>query len=108
MELLGQGTADAAAVDRYTRDRGVMARSLTYLYAAGAAISLITLAIPHEGTETDIRRVVVQAGCALMLAPLVALGGRRLPRWSFQIFLAAATLLIEWNIYASGDSTSPY
>ena len=108
MELLGQGTADAAAVDRYTRDRGVMARSLTYLYAAGAAISLITLAIPHEGTETDIRRVVVQAGCGLLLAALVALGGRRLPRWSFQIFLAAATLLIEWNIYASGDSTSPY
>jgi diguanylate cyclase (GGDEF)-like protein/putative nucleotidyltransferase with HDIG domain len=108
MEVFGRGPAQSGTIDRYGRDRGVMARSLAYLYGAGAAISLVTLAIPHEATPVDVRRVVVQAGCGGMLALVVGLGGQRLPRWSFQIFLAAATLLIEWNIYASGDSTSPY
>jgi diguanylate cyclase (GGDEF)-like protein/putative nucleotidyltransferase with HDIG domain len=107
MEVLGQGTLVDAATDRYTRDRGVMARSLTYLFAAGASISLIALAIPHEG-HTDVMRVLIQAAAGYMLAALVLLGGKQLPRWSFQVFLAAATLLVEWNIYASSDSTSPY
>src|SRR3954447_2468062 len=108
MALRGQGRVyKDAPVTRFTRDRGVMARSLAYLLAAGASISLIVLAIPHE-TTTDVSRVVVQAGCGYALAAVVWLTGAQLPRWSLQVFLAAATLLIEWNIYASGDSTSPY
>jgi diguanylate cyclase (GGDEF)-like protein/putative nucleotidyltransferase with HDIG domain len=94
-------------VARFTRDRAIMARSLAYLLAAGATISLVALAIPHD-RQVDMSRVLVQAGCGYALAAVVALAGRTLPRWSLQVFLAAATLLIEWNIYASGDSTSPY
>jgi diguanylate cyclase (GGDEF)-like protein/putative nucleotidyltransferase with HDIG domain len=108
MALRGQGRVyKDAPVTRFTRDRAVMARSLAYLLAAGATISLIVLAIPHEST-TDVRRVVTQAGCGYALAAVVWLAGPSLPRWTVQVFLAAATLLIEWNIYASGDSTSPY
>jgi diguanylate cyclase (GGDEF)-like protein/putative nucleotidyltransferase with HDIG domain len=108
MEFRGQGrTYGDGAVARFRRDRVVMARSLAYLLAAGATISLVALLIPHENS-TDSGRVLVQAGCGYALALLVAVAGRQLPRWSFQVFLAAATLLIEWNIYASGDSTSPY
>jgi diguanylate cyclase (GGDEF)-like protein/putative nucleotidyltransferase with HDIG domain len=32
----------------------------------------------------------------------------RLPAWSYQMFVALTTLLVEWEIYASGQDTSPY
>src|SRR3954452_19748742 len=98
---------DGGTVEDYTRDAGLMARSLAYIFAAGASISLLALAIPNDGTG-DPHRVVMQAVCGYLICPLLGSAGPRLPRWSFQVFLAAATLLIEWNIYASGDSTSPY
>lgn len=109
MDARGRGPSDddAAGVERYTRDTGVMARSLAYIFAAAATISLLGLAIPHEGS-VDAGRVVLQAACGYALCALCGAGAARLPRWAFQVFLAAATLLIEWNIYASGDATSPY
>src|SRR5690349_14102041 len=109
MERYGQGLSDddSGTVERYTRDPGVMARSLAYIFAAGASISLLALAVPNVGTR-DPQRVVLQAVCGYLICAVLGAGGSRLPRWSFQVFLAAATLLIEWNIYASGDSTSPY
>src|SRR3954452_25559187 len=98
---------DGGTVEDYTRDAGLMARSLAYIFAAGASISLLALAIPNDGTG-DPHRVVMQAVSGYLICALLGAAGPRLPRWSFQVFLAAATLLIEWNIYASGDSTSPY
>src|SRR3954451_19172728 len=98
---------DSGTVEHYTRDPGVMARSLAYIFGAGASISLLALAIPNSGTA-DPHRVVLQAVCGYAICAVLGAIGTQLPRWSFQLFLAAATLLIEWNIYASGDSTSPY
>src|SRR3954470_7729973 len=98
---------DSGTVEHYTRDPGVIARSLAYIFAAGASISLLTLAVPDSGVA-DPQRVVLQAVCGYVICAVIGAAGARLPRWSFQVFLAAATLLIEWNIYASGDSTSPY
>ncbi len=109
MEHHGQGLSDDdnRSVEHYTRDPGVMARSLAYIFGAGASISLLALAIPNDGT-VDPNRVVLQAVCGYAICALLGAAGPRLPRWSFQVFLAVATMLIEWNIYASGDSTSPY
>src|SRR6476660_6725619 len=109
MERYGQGLSgdDSGTVERYTRDPGVMARSLAYIFGAAASISLLALAIPNA-TTADPHRVVLQAVCGYMICAVLGASGARLPRWSFQVFLAVATLLIEWNIYASGDSTSPY
>src|SRR3954468_18966671 len=109
MERYGQALSedDSGTVERYTRDPGVMARSLAYIFGAAATISLLTLAVPDSGVA-DPHRVVLQAVCGYAICAMLGAGGSRLPRWSFQVFLAASTLLIEWNIYASGDSTSPY
>src|SRR3954452_17644507 len=109
MERLARGLPedDGSAVASYTRDTGVMARSLAYIFAAGASISLLALAVPNHD-QAHPQRVVLQAVCGYLLCAVLGLAGARLPRWSFQVFRAAATLLIEWNIYASGDSTSPY
>src|SRR3954452_23030351 len=109
MERDRQGLSgdDSGTVEHYTRDPGVMARSLAYIFAAGASISLLALAIPNSGAA-DPQRVVMQAVSGYLICALLGAAGARLPRWSFQVFLASATLLIEWNIYASGDPTSPY
>jgi diguanylate cyclase (GGDEF)-like protein/putative nucleotidyltransferase with HDIG domain len=109
MEQQGKALSEdeSGTVERYTRDPGVMARSLAYIFGAAASISLLALAIPNS-TTADPHRVVLQAVCGYLICATLGASGARLPRWSFQVFLAAATLLIEWNIYASGDSTSPY
>jgi diguanylate cyclase (GGDEF)-like protein len=39
---------------------------------------------------------------------LLAAGGRRIPVWALQLFLALGTVLIEWVIYGSGENTSTY
>src|SRR4051794_7512462 len=100
MERHGQGLSDDenGTVESYTRDLSVMARSLAYIFGAAATISLLTLAVPHSG-GVDPHRVVLQAVCGYAVCAMLGGLGAGLPRWSFQVFLAAATLLIEWNIY---------
>jgi diguanylate cyclase (GGDEF)-like protein/putative nucleotidyltransferase with HDIG domain len=88
-------------------DRAGMARSLVYLLASGATITMFSLALPHD-QHIDIRRSLMTAGCGYAMSALLLLGGRKLPMWGFQVMLASATMLVEWSIYASGDSTSPY
>jgi diguanylate cyclase (GGDEF)-like protein len=52
--------------------------------------------------------MAVMGLCAFAIALVLFAGFDRLPRWVFPIFLACGTLLIEWTVYASGDTTSPY
>jgi diguanylate cyclase (GGDEF)-like protein/putative nucleotidyltransferase with HDIG domain len=86
-------------------DSAVMARSLMYLFAAGGAVTLISLLIPtvHDGP-----RIAITGASAFGIAALLFLVYDRVPVWGFQVFLAAGTVLVEWTIYASGDTTSPY
>jgi diguanylate cyclase (GGDEF)-like protein/putative nucleotidyltransferase with HDIG domain len=82
-----------------------MARSLMYLFTAGGAVTLVSLLIPtvHDGT-----RIAITGASAFGIAALLLLVYDRVPIWGFQVFLAAGTVLVEWAIYASGDTTSPY
>lgn len=89
-----------------TPERRVMARSLMYLFASGATISLVSLVA--AGTGADRFRIATITVAGYVMAALLLAGGGRLPRWSFQVLLAAATMLVEWTIYATGDTTSPY
>jgi diguanylate cyclase (GGDEF)-like protein/putative nucleotidyltransferase with HDIG domain len=88
-------------------DRGLMARSLAYLSLAGAIIALVSVVLPHE-TGMDERGMLTIAGCSLATAFVLFLGRDALPAWAFPVILAAATLLVEWAIFASHDDTSPY
>ena len=40
-------------------DRGVKARSMAYLFAAGAALGLLTLAFPHAEQVKDLQLVLL-------------------------------------------------
>ena len=86
-------------------DRSVMARSLMYLFAAGGAVTLMSLLIP---AEHDTARIAITGVSAFGIAGVLLIAYDRIPIWGFQIFLAAGTVLVEWAIYASGDATSPY
>jgi diguanylate cyclase (GGDEF)-like protein/putative nucleotidyltransferase with HDIG domain len=87
-------------------ERGVMARSLMYLFAAGGAITAGSLFFSPSAAEEA--RIAVTAATAFGLAIALFVAYDRLPLWGFQGFLLAGTVLIEWAIYASGETTSPY
>ena len=88
-------------------DRGLMARSLAYLSLAGAIISCASVLLPHE-SSMDERGMLTIAACSLATALVLFLGRDSLPAWAFPVMLAAATLLVEWAIFASHDETSPF
>ena len=48
------------------------------------------------------------AACSMASVIVLFVGRDALPAWTFPILLAAATLLVEWAIFASHEDTSPY
>ncbi|HKP90341.1 MAG TPA: diguanylate cyclase [Thermoleophilaceae bacterium] len=86
-------------------DRAVMARSMMYLFVAGGAVTLMSLLLP---SAHDAERITITGASAFGMAALLLLAYDRIPIWGFQVFLAAGTVLVEWAIYASGETTSPY
>ncbi|HEX8074595.1 MAG TPA: diguanylate cyclase [Thermoleophilaceae bacterium] len=83
-----------------------MARSLMYLFAAGGLVTLVSVLLTSD--HADPARIAITGGSAFSIALLLFAGYERLPLWCFQLFLALGTVLVEWAIFASGDSTSPY
>ena len=108
-ERLGLATAPdqpAAAVAAARPDTGLMARSLMYLFTAGGALTLLSLLF--SGPEAEGPRIAVTGVCAFGMALLLLVAYDRTPAWAFDAMLACGTVLIEWTIWASGDSTSAY
>src|SRR5919202_3565892 len=104
LERLGwAGPSHTVADER--GDRAVMARSLMYLFFAGGAVTLMSLLLPYSH---DAEQIAITGASAFGMAFLLLLAYDRIPVWGFQVFLAAGTVLVEWAIYSSGDTTSPY
>src|SRR3954467_11048296 len=81
------------------------AKSLALMFAVGSLlllVSLVTLDPPDPSRTTT----AAAGGCVMTL--LLAFGGRRIPGWSLQLFLACGTVLIEWVIYGTGENASTY
>ena len=78
-----------------------------WLFAAGATMSLFSLVAPQENL-VDEQALVRVAISGYAMAIVLLLGERKLPLWSFQVLLAAATMMVEWLVWASADDTSPY
>ena len=108
-ERLGLAAAPeqpAAAVAEARPDTGLMARSLMYLFAIGGAVTLLSLLV--SGPQAEVPRIALTAGCAFGIALLLLISYDRTPGWAFDALLACGTVLIEWTVWASGDSTSSY
>ncbi|MFL5825478.1 MAG: diguanylate cyclase [Thermoleophilaceae bacterium] len=93
-------------------DRSVMARTLAYVFAVGAALAVVSLALPNSvavpsvGVAAPLGALAAVATAGL-LAVLV-LGATRLRAWAFHMVLACGTVLVSAAIYASSDVTSTY
>ena len=104
-ERLGFGEA-AFPIPEGCAERGMMARSLMYLFAVGAAITAASLFFSPDDAEE--MRIGITAVVAFGLAIALFAIYDRLPLWGFQAFLLAGTVLIEWAVYSSSETTSPY
>ena len=66
----------------------VQARSLAYLFIAGAALGLLTLVFPH-GEDVDDSALVVLAGVATLIAAVMWAWADRLRQWQLHAALAS-------------------
>jgi diguanylate cyclase (GGDEF)-like protein/putative nucleotidyltransferase with HDIG domain len=84
---------------------GLRAKSLALMFGVGSALLVVSLFSMHPA---DPNRTLTAAGAGFVLTFLLATGGRRIPFWALQLFLACGTVLIEWVIYGTGENASTY
>ena len=85
-------------------DVRLKARSIAYLFAAGATLGLLTLAFPHADEVRDVALIVL-ALSAYVIATLVWLYADRLREWHIHAVLAAGTVIVSLANYYAGPST---
>jgi diguanylate cyclase (GGDEF)-like protein len=85
----------------------VMARSLGWLFIAGATIGLISLFLPRA-PHTNVGALAVNIGLAYLGGVIVLVAFRRMPAWTFHIMLLAGAALITRAVYYSGHGVSYY
>jgi diguanylate cyclase (GGDEF)-like protein len=90
-----------------TDERRVMARSLAYLWLAGATMVALTVALPHDPGASEAGLLAV-AATAYVAAGVMA-GVRGLPAWAFELIQALGGVLVGCALVSSGSSaTSSY
>ena len=85
-------------------DLRVKARSIAYLFAAGATLGLLTLAFPHASEVRDVPLIVL-AAIAYVIAAGVLLLVERVRGWHIRAALVAGTVIISLANYYAGPST---
>jgi diguanylate cyclase (GGDEF)-like protein len=84
-----------------------MARSLGYLFIAGATIGLISLFLPRA-PHTNVGALALNIALAYVGGGIVLTAFRRMPTWTFHIALLAGAALITRAVYYSGQGVSYY
>jgi PAS domain S-box-containing protein len=79
-------------------DVRVQARSLAYLFIAGAALGLLTLVFPHASDVHDVALIVL-AGIAGLIAVAMWLWADRVRAWQLHAALAAGTIILSLANY---------
>ena len=92
---------------RPRQDPRLLARFTFYLYAAGGALILITLALPGPPARNELA-IAALAGCAYASSAAVLLAFDRLRIWAFELFAALGTILITCTLYYAGESVGSY
>lgn len=84
-----------------------MARAAFYLFAAGATLALLSLALVG-GAGREETAIVAAALAAYALAAVYLVGFDRVPAWVFQATTIAASVLIAFATYFGGDTALAY
>src|SRR4051794_36654191 len=77
------------------------------MFVVGGALTLAHLALPDSANANNLLLTLAAAVC-FALAALITFAHKRLPVWTYQLMLTAASFLTAFVVYASGDSTSAY
>jgi len=89
------------------REPAVEARALAYLYAAGAGLAAVSLALPHSPMQ-DALGITAVIAAACVGALLLLFGAPRIPTWAVQVCVALGTLLISAAVHFTGTGNSPF
>jgi PAS domain S-box-containing protein len=89
------------------QDPRLLARFTFYLYAAGGALTLITLGLPGPPARNELA-IAALAGCAYAASATVLLAFDRLRMWAFELLAALGTVLITASLYFTGESVGAY
>jgi PAS domain S-box-containing protein len=85
-------------------DLGVKAKSLAYLFVAGASLGLLTLLLPHDEAVQDVQLYVL-AAIAVAVAALIYAQADRVSEWQLHLVLAAGSTILSFANYYTGTST---
>jgi len=85
-------------------DVRVKARAIAYLFATGAALGLLTVAVPHPSEVNDLALVLLAAG-AIAIAAVVWVSRDRIREWHIHAVLLCGTLIVSLANYYAGPST---
>ena len=83
--------------------RGTKARSLAFLFVAGAVLGLVTLVLPHDEMVQDVPLVVLAAG-AVAMAALLHWRAERLAERELHAALALGTVILTLANYWVGPT----
>ena len=84
-------------------DLGVKARSLAYLFVAGAGVGVLTLVLPHEA-EVDETAVLLLVIGAVAMGAVLYRYSERLREWQLHIGVAVGTVMVSLANLAVGPS----
>jgi PAS domain S-box-containing protein len=79
-------------------DIRVAARSLAYLFLAGSALGLLTLAFPHSDLIKD-RQLIILAAVASAMAAAIWVWADRMRKWQLHAALATGTVILSFANY---------
>jgi diguanylate cyclase (GGDEF)-like protein/putative nucleotidyltransferase with HDIG domain len=84
----------------------LVARVLAVLFAAGASLAALTVALPHPA-RTNVLGLLAIVANAYLVAGMLYTQAARLPAWTLHPTLAWGSTLITGVAYFSGESPSP-
>jgi diguanylate cyclase (GGDEF)-like protein/putative nucleotidyltransferase with HDIG domain len=106
------GAADPAAADSHVHrpdanfGEGLKARILAGLFAAGATLAWLTVALPHDA-HANVTGLVAIVGIAYSVAALLSWRAEELPPGILPLTLGGGTTLITGVAYFSAQNPSP-
>jgi PAS domain S-box-containing protein len=80
------------------------ARSIAFLFGAGALLGLLTLAFPHSGEVNDLALVLL-ASAAIVVAAVIWTSGDHVREWHIHAVLVSGVLIVSLANYYAGPST---
>jgi diguanylate cyclase (GGDEF)-like protein/putative nucleotidyltransferase with HDIG domain len=110
MSVRGSGEDSGAPVELMSTgegiERGLMARALAALFAAGATLALLTIALPHARGASEVGLLVI-VGDAYLIGAALFWQANSVSGWILRVALLWGSTLVTGVAYFSGQSPSP-